>query len=353
MNRQDFMVYINSKSLADVLREYPIGSDFLANLRLEAVSKDIPLPRALEAVEDETLEEFGLDRHGVLQNFYIFLETFTRAEESPGTVSSLTILGGLNKAGEPENISLTIAAGEIISIVGPTGSGKSRLLSDIECLTQRDTPTGRQILINGDGLDDLQRFEMGGKLVAQLSQNMNYVMDLTVYEFLELHAKSRLSRNAAETIKKCFLCANELAGEKFSGETKVTQLSGGQSRSLMIADTAFMSNSPIVLIDEVENAGIDRLHAMEILAEKGKITFVSTHDPLLALSADKRIVIKNGGIDKVIETSEAERNSLIAIKKIDDTLHMLRNRLRTGGLITEGQFKCGKENGLCGIYTTP
>jgi ABC-type lipoprotein export system ATPase subunit len=107
----------------------------------------------------------------------------------------------------------------------------------------------------------------------------------------------------------------------------------------MIADTAYMSNSPIVLIDEVENAGIDRLHAMEILAEKGKITFVSTHDPLLALSADKRIVIKNGGIDKVIETSEAERNSLIAIKKIDDTLNMLRNRLRTGGLITEGQFK--------------
>lgn len=339
MNMEDFMVYINSKSLGDVLQEYPIGNDFLANFRLDAISKDIPLPQALEEVTCETLEEFGLDRHGVLQNFHAFLEAFAQTGESPGTVSSLTILGGFNKAREPENIRLTIVSGEIVSIVGPTGAGKSRLLSDIECLAQRDTPTGRQILINGAGLDDLQRFEMGGKLVAQLSQNMNYVMDLTVCEFLEIHAKSRLSRSAAEAMEKCFLCANELAGEEFSRDTKVTQLSGGQSRSLMIADTAYISNSPIVLIDEIENAGIDRLRAMNILAEKGKITFVSTHDPLLALSADKRIVIKNGGIDKVIEISGAERNSLIALKRIDDTLHMLRNRLRTGGLITEGLFK--------------
>lgn len=339
MNMQDFMVYINNKNLGDVLLEYPIGSDFLANFRLDAIPKDIPLPLALETVEDEALDEFGLDRYGVLESFHVFLKAFTRPGESSGTVSSLTILGGFNKAREPENISLTIASGEIISIVGPTGSGKSRLLSDIECLAQRDTPTGRQVLINGDGLDDPQRFEMGGKLVAQLSQNMDYVMDLTVFEFLEIHARSRLSRNASEAMEKCFICANELAGEEFSRDTKVTQLSGGQSRSLMIADTAYMSNSPIVLIDEVENAGIDRLRAMEILAKKGKITFVSTHDPLLALSADKRMVIKNGGIDKVIETSDAERNSLIAIKKIDDTLNMLRNRLRTGGLITEGQFK--------------
>lgn len=55
-----------------------------------------------------------------------------------------------------------------------------------------------------------------------------------------------------------FSMANELAGEKFTLDTKVTQLSGGQSRALMIADVACISSSPIVLIDEIENAGIDR-----------------------------------------------------------------------------------------------
>ncbi|OPX83494.1 MAG: hypothetical protein A4E53_04579 [Pelotomaculum sp. PtaB.Bin104] len=100
-----------------------------------------------------------------------------------------------------------------------------------------------------------------------------------------------------------------------------------------------MSNSPVILIDEIENAGIDRRQAIELLAESEKIIFVSTHDPLLALRADKRIVIKNGGIDKVIETSGAERKSLAAIEKIDNTLQALRNRLRTGELITEDLLK--------------
>ena len=251
----------------------------------------------------------------------------------------MTILGGFNKLKEPENVELTIAAGEVISVVGPTGSGKSRLLSDIECLAQRDTPTARQILINGIAPDDLQRFEMGGKLVAQLSQNMNFVMDLTVREFLEMHAKSRLARNTAEIVEKCFLSANELSGEKFTIDTKLTQLSGGQSRALMIADTANMSNSPVILIDEIENAGIDRRQAIEILAKSEKIVFISTHDPLLALRADKRIVMKNGGISKVIRTSDVERKSLAAIEKIDNTLQAIRNRLRSGEIITEELLK--------------
>jgi ABC-type lipoprotein export system ATPase subunit len=107
----------------------------------------------------------------------------------------------------------------------------------------------------------------------------------------------------------------------------------------MIADTAYISESPIVLIDEIENAGIDRRQAIEFLAKKEKIIFVSTHDPLLALSADKRIVIKNGGIYKIIRTSDVEKQSLVAIEKLDNTLMMLRNSLRAGELITGNLLK--------------
>ena len=335
MTTLDFMKTINSQPMAAVIQEYPIAMDFLANYRLNDILKDRPLPKALEQVEDEILEEFGLERDDIVQNFCMFLETFSQTETSLDSVLSITINGGVNKLKEPENISLTISAGEIISIVGPTGSGKSRLLNDIECLAQGDTPTQRQIMVNGAEIDDMQRFEMDGKLVAQLSQNMNFVMDLTAWEFLEMHAKSRLTANVDEVVEKCFQCANELAGEKFSEDTKVTQLSGGQSRALMIADTAYMSESPIVLIDEIENAGIDRRQAVLLLAKKEKIILVSTHDPLLALSADKRIVIKNGGIYKIIVTSEAEKRNLAAIEKFDSTLLMLRNSLRTGELITE------------------
>ncbi len=334
MKRQNLEALVNNKNIREIILEFPIVTDFLANYRLSAISQDLPFSQALDSINEDILGEFGLNKSQVVDNLLDFLETFTRREDTLSQVSSLTVLGGFNKSGAPENIEFTVNLGEIISIVGPTGSGKSRLLNDIECLAQRDTPTGRQVLVNGAELDDPQRFEMDGKLVAQLSQNMNFVMDLTVREFLEMHAKSRLTPNAREVVNNCILGANRLAGEKFSGETKVTQLSGGQSRALMIADTAYMSNSPIILIDEIENAGIDRRQAVKILARSEKIIFISTHDPFLALSADKRLVVQNGGIARVIEISAAEKQSLAAIEKLDSTLLKLRNRLRAGELLT-------------------
>lgn len=48
---------------------------------------------------------------------------------------------------------LTLVPGEVVSVVGPTGSGKSQLLSDIECLAQGDTPSGRKVLPNGKAPD--------------------------------------------------------------------------------------------------------------------------------------------------------------------------------------------------------
>ena len=111
------------------------------------------------------------------------------------------------------------------------------------------------------------------------------------------------------------------------------QLSGGQSRALMIADTAYMSDSPIILIDEIENAGIDRRQAIALLAKRGKIILVSTHDPLLANSAHKRIIIKNGGIAKVMDISEEEKESLTIIENLDNTMQRLRTALRAGELI--------------------
>ncbi|MDV7393934.1 hypothetical protein RZS08_21320, partial [Arthrospira platensis SPKY1] len=138
----------------------------------------------------------------------------------------------------------------------------------------------------------------GRKLVAQLSQNMNFVMDLQVREFVELHAKSRMIANEEEVVRTIIAAANELAGEKFLPETPITALSGGQSRALMIADTAILSSSPVVLIDEIENAGIDRKRALQLLVGEEKVVLMATHDPILALMADQRIVIKNGGILK-------------------------------------------------------
>lgn len=246
---------------------------------------------------------------------------------------NITIIGGHDKDGNLENLDLTIYAGEVVSIVGPTGSGKSQLLGDIEWMAQKDTPTGRRILINGQVPDIEKRFDIDSKLVAQLSQNMNFVMDVTVKEFVEIHASSRKVENSKEIIDAIIGQANKLAGEEFLEDTPITSLSGGQSRALMIADTAYLSKSPIVLIDEIENAGIDRKSALNLLVKREKIILMATHDPILALMGDKRLVIKNGGIDKIIESTVAERKNLTVLEDLDKKLLMMRNKLRNGEII--------------------
>jgi ABC-type lipoprotein export system ATPase subunit len=245
-------------------------------------------------------------------------------------VDNITILGGVFKNGEPENIELTIHKGEIISIVGPTGSGKSRLLCDIEWMAQKDTPTKRQILVNGQTPDYELRIAVEEKLVSQLSQNMNFIMDIQVLEFLQMHAESLGISKDSMLIQTIIKETNLLAGEPFQSETPLTSLSGGQSRALMIADIAYLSKSPIVLIDEIENAGIDRSKALDLLVKKEKIILMVTHDPILSLMADRRIIIKHGGIYRVLYTSPEEKSNLEHLERMDMEMMIIRNRLRMG-----------------------
>ena len=146
---------------------------------------------------------------------------------------------------------------------------------------------------------------------------MNFVLDMDVENFLLLHAQSRLLMNAEEIVKEVIELANELSGEPFDSKTPVTFLSGGQSRALMIADVACIGQAPIVLIDEIENAGVNKKRALDLLVSKDKIVLMATHDPLLILLADKRVVIKNGGMDKIITTNKHEKNYYIELEKMD------------------------------------
>ena len=60
-----------------------------------------------------------------------------------------------------------------------------------------------------------------------------------------------------------------------------------------------------------------------------------THDPLLALRGDRRLVIRNGGIAEVIETSARERDNLACIEAVDRVVMDIRDRLRRGQRIEE------------------
>ena len=245
---------------------------------------------------------------------------------------TLTIQGGVDKSGHSDTVSrIEIDRGEIIGIVGPTGSGKSTLIADIEQFALGDTPSGRRILINGSAPATAQRFDPRKKLVAQLSQNMHFLADMYVGEFLRMHAKSR--GKDPELAEKVIELANTLTGEPINPDYQLTILSGGQSRALMVADIAVISDSPIVLIDEIENAGIKKQEALRLLSGEGKIVVVVTHDPMLALMATRRIVMKNGGMTKVICTNADEQRIFKDIERVDGWLMGLRETIRQGEVV--------------------
>ncbi|WP_321414082.1 ATP-binding cassette domain-containing protein [uncultured Desulfobacter sp.] len=314
-----------------LMEKYPYLKDFFNALEIAPYPKHKTLVMLIESLTTDHLSQFGLDHEALSAQILEFIATMEQCRhKGHGKLEYLVIEAGFDKNQTAEAMGITLFPGEVVSVVGPTGSGKSQLLSDIECLAQGDTPSGRNVLPNGKPMDAQSRFSGEFRLVAQLSQNMNFVMDLTVEAFLQMHAESRLIDNISEKIEQIYQAAVMLAGEPFSLNTAITSLSGGQSRALMIADVAYLSASPVVLIDEIENAGIDRVKAISLLLNKEKIVLLATHDPLLALSCDRRIVIKNGGIADVVKTLDAEKKSAACLSDLDKKLGLLRERVRKG-----------------------
>lgn len=219
-------------------------------------------------------------------------------------MENLTILPGRNRQGQPEDfISIHLARGRLYTIVGNTGSGKSRLIKDVEQLAQGDSVTGRTILLDGTLVSRSRRQMLSGQMVAHLGQNMRFVLDTTVKEFLQLHARCRSRQTTPEEILEL---VNDITPEPVSLEQNLNQLSGGQSRALMIGDISLICDSPIVLIDEIENAGIDKQKALNLLCRQDKLVLVVTHDPHTALMSEQRIVLSGGAITAVVRRTPTE-----------------------------------------------
>ena len=246
-------------------------------------------------------------------------------------IDTITVLGGQGKNGAPEPLrQLDLEMGDIVSIVGPTGCGKTTLINDIELYANGDTPTRRTVLINGEPLPDDYLSDPSSNPIALISQHTNFLSDLPVNVFLETHARIRGVASPTRAVKETVDFANQLTGEPVILENAMTELSGGQTRSLLIADAIIIGNSPIILLDEIENAGIHRTRALEMLKGYEKIFIFVTHDPRIALLSDYRIVMRDGAMQKLIVTKDEEKAVAQEILKLDDLLLGLRQRIRLG-----------------------
>ena len=108
------------------------------------------------------------------------------------------------------------------------------------------------------------------KPIVMITQNTKCFADLTTEEFLQIHARARKIYDK-QVIQKTIDLANNFTGEKIKKDTRVTVLSGGQTRSLLIADAIMVGASPIILLDEIENAGIFKQEVVNLIHKAGKM----------------------------------------------------------------------------------
>jgi ABC-type lipoprotein export system ATPase subunit len=259
-------------------------------------------------------------------------------------IETITLIGGRGKDGRDEPVgAVELAMGQVVSIVGPTGSGKTTLINDLELMADGSTPSRRRVLVNGRAPDPAYRDDPAQHPVALITQHTNFLSDLPVADFLRIHAAIRhtVGRERDSVIDETLAFANQLTGEPVRPAARMTELSGGQTRALLIADAVVVGNAPIVLLDEIENAGIHRMRALELLRQYRKIFVFVTHDPYIPLLSDYRVVMAGGAMTRVIRSGAAERQLAQRVREADDVLALFRERIRSGGEFTLADVDAG------------
>ena len=195
------------------------------------------------------------------------------------------------------DISFSVNKGDVISIIGSSGSGKSTML---RCVNLLEEPTGGKIVFEGKDIAgkelNLSQYRARVGMVFQqfnLFNNMNALENCVCPQLTVLHRK----REEAEKIARDYL---ERVGMSAYCNARPAQLSGGQKQRVAIARTLSM-NPDIILFDEPTSA-LDPemvgevLDVMKRLAGEGFTMLVVTHEMAFARDVSSRVIFMDGGV---------------------------------------------------------
>ena len=195
------------------------------------------------------------------------------------------------------DISFSVNKGDVISIIGSSGSGKSTML---RCVNLLEEPTGGKIIFEGKDIAgkelNLSQYRARVGMVFQqfnLFNNMNALENCVCPQLTVLHRK----REEAEKIARDYL---ERVGMSAYCNARPAQLSGGQKQRVAIARTLSM-NPDIILFAEPTSA-LDPemvgevLDVMKRLAGEGFTMLVVTHEMAFARDVSSRVIFMDGGV---------------------------------------------------------
>ena len=200
-----------------------------------------------------------------------------------------------------DHASLTIEAGEFVSIIGPSGSGKSTMMNIIGCL---DVADSGEYLLDGTPIEDYTENELAkvrSRKIGFVFQSFNLIPQLTAYENVELPLiyqrvkKAERKRRVTEALERVQLT--------YRMHHLPSELSGGQQQRVAIA-RAIAAQPALILADEPtgnldSHTGQEIMNIFHELHEAGNTIVLITHDPNVATQANRSIHILDGRVREV------------------------------------------------------
>jgi putative ABC transport system ATP-binding protein len=206
-------------------------------------------------------------------------------------------------------VSMQVHRGDYLTIMGRSGSGKSTMLNLLGCL---DRPTTGEYRVGGrdvSKLSDDNLSDVRGTEIGFIFQSFNLIPQLTVLENLEVPLFYQ-GKVGPESRKKAEYLADRVGlGQRL--EHRPLELSGGQQQRVAIA-RALMNDPLFLLADEAtgnldSNTESEILNLFDDLRAKDGITIVMvTHNPTVAVRADRTLWLKDGEVEKLVENPQRQ-----------------------------------------------
>jgi len=226
-----------------------------------------------------------------------------------------------------KEINVEIKKGEVISIIGPSGTGKSTFL---RCLNLLETPSGGKIFI--DEIDILNKNTDVPKLrqkMGMVFQSFNLFTHLTVLENLTIGQIKLLGRKKEAAEKKAMKLL-KMVGLAEKAESYADELSGGQKQRVAIARCLSM-DPEIILFDEPTSA-LDPTMVSEVLAvirrlaKEGMTMAIVTHEMDFARDVSKRVLYMDDGL--IYEEGSPKQIFENPQKRKDQGIHQQNTQLQ-------------------------
>lgn len=208
-----------------------------------------------------------------------------------------------------KGVSAEVAAGEIVSVVGPSGAGKTTLLQILGTLDDFTSVPGQESYVEIDGV---RTDRLGDRRLSRFrNHNVGFIFQFhrLLPEFDALENVCLPAMIAGRPLKEAEKRAMELLG--FMGLTHrahhlPSELSGGEAQRVAIA-RALINRPSVVLADEpsgnLDSHNADSLHRLflDLRDRFGQTFVVVTHNPSLADMADRRFEMRDGVIERIVE----------------------------------------------------